>query len=57
MCINKEKLCHGILSHVEKHNKLHNLSVVSDSTGRDAGTSGSLFKAVAVQISNPLACE
>ena len=26
MCINKEKLCHGILSHVEKHNKLHDLS-------------------------------
>ena len=31
MCINKEKLCHGILSHVEKHNKLHNLSDMSDS--------------------------
>ena len=30
MCINKEKLCHGILSHVEKHNKLHDLS---DSNG------------------------
>ena len=26
MCINKVKLCHGILSHVEKHNKLHDLS-------------------------------
>ena len=30
MCINKEKLCYGILSHVEKHNKLHDLS---DSNG------------------------
>ena len=30
MCINKEKLCHGILSHVEKRNKLHDLS---DSNG------------------------
>ena len=30
MCINKEKLCHGILSHVAKHNKLHDLS---DSNG------------------------
>ena len=29
MCINKEKLCQGILSHVEKHNKLHDMSDVS----------------------------
>ena len=28
--INKEKLCHGILSHAEKHNKLYDLS---DSNG------------------------
>ena len=28
--INKERLCHGILSHVEKHNKLHDMS---DSSG------------------------
>ena len=28
--INKEKLCHEILSHVEKHNKWHDLS---DSNG------------------------
>ena len=30
LCINKEKLCHGILSHLEKHNKLHDLSDSND---------------------------